>query len=1289
MKRRVLLIAGLLLFGMCAAAYWLAGTGSGLRFVLTHLPAAVPLSVAPGDVEGRLVGPLRLRRVSLATAGVRVEVERLAVDWRPLALLAGRLHLDYVEGHAVRVRLTPAGDAGQQTDEPIALPLAIVIDRLELHASSLFREGEPLAEDVELSLSGEAAGQGLALERLELSAPRTRASGHAFLSLDPDARWDVDLDWSIPVNDAPLSGRTRLSGRLGALSVEQGLSGLVAAQASGTVTGLPEQAAWRADIRVDPLATAGPWPALLQGAATRLSVDGGPVATRISGEVRAPAMTAGPVTLDAVAGWEHGRARVDSLALDFDDGGRLEASGLFEPGPEPRLLASASGTGLAWPLAAKAPDIRAPVLKLAVDGAGAAYRLDLSGRLTRDGLPPADVAARGEWADSTLTVGKMRVTALDGDIAVNGTGRLSVAGGAMDYGFELAPRLRLPGRPHVDGTVSGRGDARRVHVERIDLRGLGGRVQGEGEVGWADVPAIRFALRASGLDPARLAPDWPGEISAALQLQGWPATGLQLELTSLSGELRGAPLGGRLSAILAGEELRLRHARLTLAQAQLEASGRVGELLDLSFAVQVPALGDLLPDAAGQFTANGRLGGTRAAPRLAIEVSGGELHWREDRVRHAVVSADFDAAGAEASSASVLLEGFTAGGLQDARLQLAADGTPARHRVRLGLRQGDERLEAEAAGAAGDGRWEGALERLALWSADERIWTLRKSAEVSLSADASTLSGLCMDGTLGLLCANGHWQRDSAWQGNLILARLDLEPLSRWAGRGILASGVLSGQVVVRADAQGFRSLAGGFGLTKGGLQTTGAATQTLASWQAGALTLDGDREAARVALRVELVGADRFEGGLSIGWNEPDPSLDGALDAAFSELQIVAEFVPEVAAPEGRALAGLQVRGTLGEPELSARFEWLKGAVELPMLGLHPTDINVNAEVTGRQLEFQASARSGEGQLRADGRFDLQAEGVAGEATLTGERVLVVSVPEANLLASPDLRFRYTGNALDVTGDVSIPQGRITGIVKGSGVAVSDDEVIVGREETAADDGIEVTSRIRATVGPDVTLRVSGLRGRVEGEIVATTRPDQLPSGRGEVRVVRGTFEAFGQRLNIETGRLVYSGGPLQNPGLDIRATRTVEDVIAGAQVRGTLENPELSVFSEPPMPRAEALSYLMLGKSMQELESGEQASLNSAANSAALSGGGLIARSVGERFGFDDVGVSETGDGGSAVVVGKYLGGGLYVSYGLGLFDAVNTLKLRYRINQRLSLEATSGEEAAADLYYTFERD
>jgi translocation and assembly module TamB len=189
---------------------------------------------------------------------------------------------------------------------------------------------------------------------------------------------------------------------------------------------------------------------------------------------------------------------------------------------------------------------------------------------------------------------------------------------------------------------------------------------------------------------------------------------------------------------------------------------------------------------------------------------------------------------------------------------------------------------------------------------------------------------------------------------------------------------------------------------------------------------------------------------------------------------------------------------------------------------------------------------------------------------------------------------------------------------------------------------------------------------------------------------VVDGTFGAFGQRLEIETGRLIYTGGPLENPGLEIRAVRRVDQVTAGALVRGTLQQPEISVYSDPPMPRAEALSYLTLGRSLSDLQSGEQRTVNQAANSLALSGGNVIAQDLGRRLGFDDVSVSADDDGqGASLVVGRYIGGGVYVGYGLGLFDTVNTLRLRYQINQRLSLEATSGEEQAADLFYTFERD
>jgi translocation and assembly module TamB len=314
----------------------------------------------------------------------------------------------------------------------------------------------------------------------------------------------------------------------------------------------------------------------------------------------------------------------------------------------------------------------------------------------------------------------------------------------------------------------------------------------------------------------------------------------------------------------------------------------------------------------------------------------------------------------------------------------------------------------------------------------------------------------------------------------------------------------------------------------------------------------------------------------------------------------------------------------------------------------------------------------------------------VEGRATLSGEKLLLANLPEARLAASPDLRFHYSGRDLAIGGEVDIPFARITQLGGATAISASPDEVLVGARVPDEKAGLQVTSRVRVSVGPDVQINAAGLRGSVEGSILTVIQPRTLPWGRGELRVVDGTFGVFGQRLEIQTGRLIYTGGPLENPGLEIRAVRRIDEVTAGALVRGTLQQPEISVYSDPPMPRTEALSYLTLGRSLADLQSSEQRTVNQAANSLALSGGNLIAQDLGKRLGFDQVYVAADGNGeGASLVVSRYIGGGIYVGYGIGLFDTVNTLRLRFQVNKRLSLETVSGEEHAGDLFYTFERD
>ena len=86
---------------------------------------------------------------------------------------------------------------------------------------------------------------------------------------------------------------------------------------------------------------------------------------------------------------------------------------------------------------------------------------------------------------------------------------------------------------------------------------------------------------------------------------------------------------------------------------------------------------------------------------------------------------------------------------------------------------------------------------------------------------------------------------------------------------------------------------------------------------------------------------------------------------------------------------------------------------------------------------------------------------------------------------------------------------------------------------------------------------------------------------------------------------------------------------------------------------------------------------------------GGDTMARSIGDRFGLDEMRVEsdDTGDQAS-LVVGRYLSPKVYVSYGVGLVESINTLNLRYHVSERWRLEASSGENHGADILYTIER-
>ena len=128
------------------------------------------------------------------------------------------------------------------------------------------------------------------------------------------------------------------------------------------------------------------------------------------------------------------------------------------------------------------------------------------------------------------------------------------------------------------------------------------------------------------------------------------------------------------------------------------------------------------------------------------------------------------------------------------------------------------------------------------------------------------------------------------------------------------------------------------------------------------------------------------------------------------------------------------------------------------------------------------------------------------------------------------------------------------------------------------------------------------------------------------------------------------------------------------------------------PEMSQANALSYLVAGKPLDDIGQGdgEGDAVQAAARSLGTAAGGLLAKTVGRRLGVDEVGIKDDEMiGGAALTVGQYLSPRLYLSYGVGLFEPGEVVTLRYKLKKDFSVQAQNGpEDTRAGVEYRIER-
>ncbi len=909
------------------------------------------------------------------------------------------------------------------------------------------------------------------------------------------------------------------------------------------------------------------------------------------------------------------------------------------------------------------------------------YSAGLSGALGL--VPTKNSDLQIDWnvsVEALTTTGQARMTGLLDAYALSGD--VNIAG----------PQIPT-GKWHIkaEGTQTG------LTLHELQGDTLAGTVAGSGGLAWTEGFSWQADVDAQQLDPGSHWPDWPGALSAQLVTNGAVQAGqwqTQLKLDDLQGQLRNYPVSGQVDVLLRDNAVTIHTLALTSANNQLSASGSLGEQWDITAKAAISDMAAVLPDWAGQLAMEGTVTGARDRPVIKASLDGTGLVGAGLSVESVTAQTEIDWHESAEQSITASGAGLVLAGLVYESATVDFSGPLHAHRLLLAATGEEADVDIALAGDWTDPLWRGTLEKADWQYPGAGEWVLQQPVALELGTARIAVPATCWVQDDAQLCVDAAGDPAAALEAS---ARLESFPLS--ALRALQKAPVTLGNKV---DADMHAALHAGQLKTADLQVRLGAGSVTYADpslpsdTRLGGGVLQATLGDAGLDARanLELTGADFLNANLSLPgyqagttpWEEQ--SLDLNVAGELRDMLFVAYLLEEVGSYEGTLEIDLHADGTLAQPRLSGGASISDSTLTIDRLGINLTGLDVQLQSLNDGLSLTGRADSGGGSVTLTG--DITVTDIAhweAAVHLQGSDFEVMHLPEGVIVVSPDIQARLTPPELLLTGEIHVPHARLRPRDITTRTGVSRDVIIV-REEApeVADERWRVTSDIRLSLGDDVSIDGFGLTGDILGAVNLQDVPGKATTARGRLSIERGTYEAYGRALEINRGQLLFSGGPVDNPGLDFEASRRIGAITAGLRASGTLREPELTLYSDPTMPDGDIISYIAFGKPQSQIGQGG----GSMTDAGLLAGGNMLAGRLGTRLGLEELGV-ESGETleDAAMVLGTYLSPQIYVRYRTGLYDAINEFEVRFELTRRWSIRTiTSVEASSAEILFSFER-
>ncbi|HVT35342.1 MAG TPA: translocation/assembly module TamB domain-containing protein, partial [Nevskiaceae bacterium] len=757
-----------------------------------------------------------------------------------------------------------------------------------------------------------------------------------------------------------------------------------------------------------------------------------------------------------------------------------------------------------------------------------------------------------------------------GDALVAGSAGIATAAGTWQhYNWTLRGQVRGNFQPQpIDaGLVAhGRGTLHGLEVQQAELRGKGGTLRAQAQLAWLPAFALSLQGEASGVSPAIEWNEWAGNIAGKFQLDLQHADDgvrAQFSASLADSTLRDYRFALDTRGSYAAHVLDFAQLDVQSGASRISVHGRATPPFDLAATIDSPDLANLLPQLSGSGQAQLAFAGTLAEPHLSGHVQLAHAQYGTFRLDQATLDADLSPR--LPSRIDLAAKNLIAGLLMPS-VQLHGQGTAAAHQLQLKAVTQAGSLDLALRGALDTKalHWQGQVYESHGQPLRLSPWTLEEAAPLEIYRGYVQLDPVCWRSSAARACTQFALRGSNA---RLAFRLQDwafayFEPFlpPQWT-----LGGTASGSGLLVYEQGRLRSARADLDSAGGALNVSRHPALTFA---ASSLRISDEDAGTKAQLHMPLAnGGIELKATLAPAAADGTRALSGHVAADVGDLTPLRLLSPQLESIDGRLHGDFDLAGTAADPLAQGVLQLIDGRVRLATPGLDVTGLqaSLRGDSSSRLINVSASAQSGGGSLALSGTINPRGAQERVDLHLSGQEFQVLNTPQMRVWASPELDFHAGADHVQLRGEVVVPRAEIKAKSFSQGVAPSRDQVILGPDAQAPPEvTFKTDAQVRLTLGDAVSFEGFGLKALLRGGIDVIDQPGRPTQGRGEISLAEGRYKAYGQDLTIDSGRLLFEGGLITQPGIDVRAVRNnTGDVTVGVLVRGTLAAPQLSLFS------------------------------------------------------------------------------------------------------------------------------